>query len=95
MNTKQLHEAFELAGYEIRSYSGRGMCGKECLGVTCSSPVRMVAEVLAAFARDSEDTSEVAALAALLSTADTDSMGRETIVYWTTLDPPETNPADE
>lgn len=34
MTNKQLKDIIEAAGYETRSYSGRGMYGKECLAFT-------------------------------------------------------------
>ena len=39
MTSKQLKDIIEMAGYETRSYSGRGMYGKECLAFTVDGRV--------------------------------------------------------
>lgn len=37
---EDIRQAFENAGYETRSYSGRAMFGERCLGVVCNNPVK-------------------------------------------------------
>ena len=70
----------------VRSYSGRGMFGKECLGVTTHSQSELVADVMSAIIdhvmdepdgdRDAGDAAEA------FRNMRTDSMGRDTIVYF-------------
>lgn len=84
MKFKALIQAIEEAGYEARSYSGRGMYGKSCVGVTCgrteafSLGVKVGAAVAAAGEEDAE--SSVEALADLWTQVD--SMGHDMIVYF-------------
>ena len=40
-----LQELIEDLGYETRSYSGRGMYGRECLGVTVDNPIFFALEL--------------------------------------------------
>lgn len=74
---------------QLRSYSGRGMYGKECVGVTLD--ISQFAEFCARaalFARDidSEDMALEEDLCYVLSTTNWDSMGRSTIYYWPRLE---------
>lgn len=81
MSFEQIREAFENAGYEPRSYSGRGMYGKECLGVVCSDPITAILETLQAV----EDEATLRDLISDLFDPSEDSMGRDSIVYWTRI----------
>lgn len=36
LGLEELLDSYDLE-FEIRSYSGRGMCGKECLAITCDT----------------------------------------------------------
>ncbi len=86
MKFKALIQAIEEAGYEARSYSGRGMYGKSCVGVTCGRTEAFslgvkVGMCLAANEDENEDAeSSVEALADLW--VQTDSMGHDMIVYF-------------
>ena len=82
----KLVQIFEEAEYEPRSYSGRFMYGKDCFGVVCSNPVRMIAEVLANVARNAEDPEEVAEVAEKLMEPRQDNMGHDAIVYWPSIE---------
>lgn len=68
--------------YHLRSYSGRGMYGAECVGV--------VADDLQTFFGDVIESSPVDLdrwhLGFLLKNARTDGMGRQTIIYWPELE---------
>ncbi len=75
----KLQQFIEECGFETRSYSGRGMFGKECLGVTIEdSLLHFVAELLDL----AEEMSDVKNLATALQNARTDSMGLGTIIYF-------------
>jgi hypothetical protein len=41
MNAKVLIKRLRAAGHEVRSYSGRGMYGRECVGVSLSRGERL------------------------------------------------------
>ena len=69
---KQLIAALEAADIKWRDYSGRGMFGTQCVGVTCG---RYVSE--------GEALDAVAAVPDGLHVS-RDSMGMGTIVYWPT-----------
>jgi hypothetical protein len=92
MDASKLIEALEDAGYEPRSYSGRGMYGRECVGVvTSGASFRLGAEVAksaAYLADDEEEAQAVLCDLAELSVA-TDAMGFDTIVYFPGVDWPE------
>ena len=72
-------ELLENSGYEPRSYSGRGMYGKNCVGVV----VEDVFALGVAVGQESRHYSED------IPSAKTDSMGRDIIVYWPDLAWPE------
>lgn len=81
MTTITFHDLRSLAlavdGEPYPDYSGRGMYGAECAGVVLDDD-RMV-DLGIEVAERFEDNHEM--LAALRRTS-TDSMGRQTIVYW-------------
>ena len=83
MTTERLVEIIEDAGYETRSYSGRSMYGKECVGVDLqdTSSIYFTAEVVASV----EDKFEREELANIFRDARTDSIGLGTIVYFTEM----------
>jgi hypothetical protein len=84
MKFSTLIQAIEDAGYEARSYSGRGMYGKSCVGVVCGRNesfalgVKIAMTLQASGEEDAE--SSVEALADLW--VQTDSMGHDMIVYF-------------
>lgn len=69
MDTRDLTDALEDAGYEPRPYSGRDMYGKQCVGVVVSSPADlfMLGKAMAEYD---------------IGRPTLDNMGREIIVYW-------------
>ena len=73
--------AFEVDG-DARTYSGRGMYGKSCAGITISDESSLV-ELGAAIVTtiEDEDLSDT-----LIKGARLDSMGRGVIVYWPTIE---------
>lgn len=71
-----LQELIEDLGYETRSYSGRGMYGRECLGVTVEEPVSFALELGEAIGADDERSF------GRLPAVRWDSMGRDYIVYF-------------
>lgn len=69
MSKGTFHDVEDLArdlGLTVRSYSGRGMYGKECVGITTDDPDEIVASC-----REHG-----------LSIPARDSMGLKTICYW-------------
>jgi hypothetical protein len=74
----------EDAGLTPRSYSGRGMYGKECLGVdTDRSEMRVAAELIRAVIETKEEFDDsLYELAGILEDTQTDSMGMGIIMYW-------------
>jgi len=76
--SKELLDALEAEGFEFRSYSGRGMYGKSCFGVTLSSAAELFG--LGRCVGEFEELSR---------TPETDSMGRGIIAYWPNVEPPE------
>ncbi len=81
MESKRLMEILEDAGYELRSYSGRGMYGDVCVAFTIgqyTEPSGVVAEIVS----NVEDANERKAVANIFKSVKTDSMGMGTIVYF-------------
>lgn len=72
--TKQekVAELAERIGGRVRSYSGRGMFGRECMGVTC----------------DDADEAIMECGRLRLPKPSVDSMGLAAIVYWPSIDVP-------
>jgi len=79
---REICEAFEGAGYDVREYSGRGMYGKKCLGVVCGNPLVAYCDAIQEFANMNEDASEVSEFIDTLGHAQMDSMGLSSILYF-------------
>lgn len=77
------------AGYKARSYSGRGMYGKECVGVDLENVGQVVDAVLDVVDNLEADTAKGRATTRLVMQAlrqpSEDSMGRGIILYWPRL----------
>lgn len=91
-----LQELVQEAGYDCRSYSGRGMFGSQCLGVDLPvdiSAFRFVAHVFDAIESDMVFDSDgkeleailvdvIAKVTRVIEKACLDSMGKGTIIYF-------------
>jgi hypothetical protein len=99
MNSKELIKILNYCGHEPRSYSGRGMYGKKCVGFVVGSGARifnMVFELASMifeyYEKDRafkflEDLSDI--------NVETDSMGYDTIVYFPSMEWVEDEDEDE
>ena len=86
MTSKQLQDIIEMAGYETRSYSGRGMYGKECLAFTTereTSSFAVAADLIAAAIDAGEDFIEP--VLAAMRGVKTDSLGRGAVFYFPSI----------
>ncbi len=81
MESKRLMEILEDAGYELRSYSGRGMFGDTCVGFIIDASDSLLT-VGAELADSVYEIDERASLLRVIRGAKTDSMGLSTIVYF-------------
>ena len=82
-NKSTLQSIIEFSGFDTRSYSGRGMYGKECLGVSLGmSTGQFFAQVFDDVIRNNPSEEEKEAFSEALKHFKTDSMGRGQIVYW-------------
>lgn len=83
MNAEKFQELIEEAGYEVRSYSGRGMRGQECLAVYLDNVTRveLAVDVLVGHI-ESGDTTPTDELAEALKGMCTDQLGLGEIVYF-------------
>jgi hypothetical protein len=92
-----LQELCRIAEIDIRSYSGRGMYGKTCLGITAHRVNDAFADLLTAC--DNVGTDDlpdvIAMLAEALRGAQTDSMGRDMILYFPDVPWDETDDKEE
>jgi hypothetical protein len=63
------------ASMRVRAYSGRMMFGKQCASV-------IVEDIFAALADIAVCCQDVDVVSDILRTAKTDSMGRDSVIYW-------------
>lgn len=82
MDVDDIVQVIEDAGYHVRSYSGRGMYGEECLGVVCDSPIYMCASVMARAASYGYHLDD---LVALFGKSREDSLGLSAIIYFPSI----------
>lgn len=92
---ERLLEAFSVNDHSPRSYSGRGMYGKECLGVECSSPTAAILDIVQTLVENMEvetveraliSKHDVGYLVDLLREHRTDSLGCVSILYFPRID---------
>lgn len=82
MKATDFKDIIEQAGYRARSYSGRGMCGAQCVGVTTKDSLTELTVNLIR-ATDSDEFDEVCNL---LERTKSDSMGLSCIFYWPSVE---------
>lgn len=75
MTPAEIKELIENAGYETRSYSGRGMMGKTCLGFTTDDSPFEIAAMLIEYIDNAAD------LPSILRQMKSDNMGLSMIYY--------------
>jgi len=95
MNTQEFIDLLEDAGLETRSYSGRGMFGKECVSFNVEHD-KLIGEVAAVVevASINYQAETVSELVKMLKRARTDSMGRDgLVVYWPSMEWPKADAA--
>jgi len=73
-------EIIENAGYECRNYSGRGMCGKYCLGVVVKNMGEFIGNIFYEIA--DLDWAYCEEMGDLFGSMRTDNMGLDTILYF-------------
>ena len=82
-NFKFFCDALKSAGLEPRSYSGRGMFGKECVGAICGESTLAILDVIEEAIGENDDPDATLDLIKELRRFRTDSMGRTSmIMYW-------------
>jgi hypothetical protein len=79
----KVQELAEGAELDVRSYSGRGMYGRECLAIEGSSAMDIMASLLERISEEGEDAAEAASdLSEALRRSSQDSMGRDMVLYF-------------
>lgn len=81
IDSQNLWDACDEFGDGARRYSGRGMYGRECIGFTTGDPINDAMKLALALHEIDEDVD--------MPRAATDSMGRDTIVYFPGIAPPD------
>jgi hypothetical protein len=85
-----LQQLAENAGLRVQSYSGRGMLGKYCLGISGQSVHRIYADLFFAMAQNTgagdEDRLDTEEIAEAMMSARDDSLGRGIILYFPTVE---------
>lgn len=90
MTPKRFLELIVAAELEARSYSGRGMFGRSCIGIDLERGESAVGAALK-IAAACDTIEEVEYLYRALKDAREDSMGLGTIVYWPDMEWPKTS----
>lgn len=92
METSMLVNLIQAAGYEAYSYSGRGMFGCQCVGLTCSDMNTAIADLFeAVFDVHGQEEYEVlmdvhSALCDALRSSAQDSMGMDKVLYFKSVE---------
>lgn len=85
MNNQEFYELLCDRGANVRSYSGRGMFGKQCIGVNLdsndSAAFALIADCVACL--DTELERESAAR--IFARTKEDSLGLGSIIYWPSM----------
>lgn len=68
--------------FVVRSYSGRSMYGRKCLGIDCRDPLECMGQLVCLLCDQFEETSEVREVLEWLGAASFDSMGLDYILYF-------------
>ena len=80
--SRLLYDFLSECGYDPRSYSGRGMYGKECIAISTDDSPAMVGFMLGnQFAQQQHAESDDVRLDAIQDTH-SDSLGKGVILYW-------------
>lgn len=93
LSSKALHEAITALsdnGYDLqislpRKYSGRGMYGKQCIGVVTDQPLKLMALITAQMA----EIDLLDEFLNIIGSVAQDSMGYDTVVYFKRVEWPE------
>lgn len=72
-------------GLEVRSYSGRGMYGARCIGVTVGNPFQDFAKLMVGLCEIGDEGLDAAEHLTRCDAVQTDSMGCGSIVYFPRL----------
>jgi hypothetical protein len=79
ITTEELRDIIQQAGHDSRSYSGRGMYGKSCVGVVVEEVMPAIADLVLGC----EDTEQAYLL---IDRVKSDNMGCDTILYWPSVE---------
>jgi len=82
--SKIIVDAAESIGERCRSYSGRGMYGRSCLGITCSNPMETLMQIVAQIA-DGNYADDLFQTYDSMVNVKMDSMGIDSIIYFPNL----------
>lgn len=72
---ENLVELLDMAGLSPRSYSGRGMMGRQCVGAVVEAVTPALADII-------DVCSGVEEAAEIVRAVRTDGMGTQSIIYW-------------
>jgi hypothetical protein len=84
MDTKEFIDMIDMSGHVARSYSGRGMMGRSCVGVECdNTPVEFIVNLLSHahnVSQSGEDCFD--SVAELMYNYRVDQLGMGEIIYF-------------
>lgn len=80
---KEIKQAAEECGLTVMAYSGRGMFGRSCLGISCeTSVIDVLLEMVQVRIWWDDDPDDTEQFIEALKGAQTDSLGLGQVVYW-------------
>lgn len=79
----------------VRSYSGRGMFGKNCLGVTCRNPAETMGKIVQGLLLNDPEGEYELVVERMLNNVSYDSMGYDSILYFPSIKWEEVEEEDE
>lgn len=101
MNFSELQEIVEDAGFDVRSYSGRGMYGKKCLSFNLEQEenefdaMLKLSESIQSYVEHSDDGLEFEDVTQYFMGAKSDSMGLGMVIYFPNIEWEEIEDQDE
>ena len=88
INASRLIDLLEGYDFEARSYSGRGMYGKQCVGVVVERETKLLG-VVAEMVAEATDDEDRDLLVGAFQRYEIDSLGRDSILYFPRVPWPE------
>lgn len=77
-----LQELLYAADFEVFSYSGRGMYGKSCVAIRCSSVASGLMQIFEAILSNYDNDEDRWEALEVVQRLSSDKLGYDTVLYW-------------